>query len=583
MKKDALAIVGALLATAGCMGKIGSVPNGSSTGSPTGAPGASTGSSGGSSSGMSMGSSGGSSGLTPPRTVDCTVPSPLLKPRIWRLTQSQMTNTLSDSFGFIPPAMAAFPTDSRLTGFANRAADLTVSPLLADGYFNASDQLGAQVAANPAQYGITCTLAKLGTGTCLTTFINTFGQKMWRRPLTAAEATNFASLYATTATQGDGPTGGIKAVVQALFLSPNFVHRTELGASSQAGTVVPLTDFELASELSYTLWDSAPDAPLMALAAQSKLHDPTVLASQAQRLFSASAKAGPAMNSFIEQWLFLETLGDSTKDTTAFPLAVPTVAQALVEENRLFVNSVIFDPTGDRSLKTLLTASYTFLNSANAPIYGVQGVTGATFTQQQLDPSQRQGILSLAPFMWGHATADGTNLPGRGSYFRTNILCSEVGLPAGGVPQAGKFAPANSTGRQIFAIHSDPACAVCHQLFDGIGFAMENYDAIGDFRLTDQGQTIDPSGTLPLPSRPDGPDLVFSNFTDLMDQISNLPDAYDCFASQYLSYTSGSNIDDLSTCDRQKLATQFASANHKIDGLVMNVVGSPNFMSRQNP
>jgi hypothetical protein len=572
-------MVGALLATLGCTGHIRGA-GGNASGSP-GSGGSSAGSSTGSSGGTATGASGGTSGGTP--TVDCTAPSPLAKPRIWRLTQTQMANTLRDNFAFVPPAIAGFPIDSRLDGFANRPADLTVSPLLADGYYSAGEQLGAQAVANPAQFGIACTLAKLSSGNCLTNFITTFGQKMWRRQLTPAETASFTSLYATTAAQGEGPAGGVKGVVQAFFLSPNFVHRTELGATSQAGTTVPLTDFELASELSYTLWDSAPDAALMALATQSKLHDETVLLSEAQRLFAATDKAAPAMNSFIQQWLFLETLGDTTKDTTIFPVATPSVAQSLVEENSLFVNSVIFDPQGDRSLKTLLTASYTFVNSANAPIYGIQGVTGSAFTRHDLDPSQRQGILSLAPFMWGHATSDGTNLPGRGSYFRSNVLCAPVGLPAGGVPQDGRFAPPDATGREKFAIHSDPACAGCHTLFDGIGFAMENYDAIGSFRLTDFGKTIDASGTLPLPSRPNGPDLAFNNFTDLMNQVSGQSDPYDCFATQYLSYTSGAKIDDMAVCDRQKLSAQFASADHRIDALVMSVIGSSNFMNRQNP
>lgn len=569
MKHAAWAMLAALLPIASCKGSI--------SGGGTGAPGDPN-----PGSNPPAGGGGGSTSTPPGVAADCSAASPLMSTRIWRLTHAQMANTLSDDFTFVPPAMANFPDDTRLDGFANRATDLTVSPLLADGYYSAGEQLGAQAVANPAAFGIACPLTQLGAGSCLSSFITSFGQKMWRRPLTPDEITSFASLYATTAAQGEGPAGGVKGVVEAAFLSPNFLHRTELGAAPQAGAIVPLTDFELASELSYTLWDSAPDAALTALATEGKLHDKAVLLGEAKRLFAVTGKASAAMTSFIQQWLFLETLGDSTKDTTLFPQATPAVARSLVEENRQFVNAVIFDPAGDRSFKTLLTGTSGFVNAITAPLYGLKGITGTAFTRQPLDPTQRRGILSLASFMWGHASSDGTSLPGRGSYFRANVLCDQVPLPAGGVPQAGRFAPDDATGREKFAVHADPACAVCHRLFDGIGFAMENYDAIGSFRTTDHGKAIDASGTMPLPSRPSGPDLAFTGFVDLVDKISREPDAYACFASQYLSYTSGASIADLPTCDRTNLSTQFSSAGYRIDALVMNVVGSPRFMNRQN-
>jgi hypothetical protein len=184
--------------------------------------------------------------------------------------------------------------------------------------------------------------------------------------------------------------------------------------------------------------------------------------------------------------------------------------------------------------------------------------------------------------MWGHAADDSTHLVERGSYFRSEVLCDRVSPPPGGIPQDGRFAPADATGREKFMIHSDPACAGCHKRFDSIGFAMENYDAIGRFRLTDQGKMIDPSGAIPLPSEPSSPDLPFANFVDLIDKLSNKPDVYGCFATQYLSYASGRGFQELDACEKQTVSDEFVKGNYQVDGLVLSVITSPSFMDRKN-
>jgi hypothetical protein len=545
----------------------------------------------GNSAGTGTGGTAGSPGTTPGpgkppgpgvSTVDCTKPIPLAKPRIWRLTQNQIRNTLRDRFGFVPPDVETFPAEARLDGFANRSDDLKISPLLADGYFRAAEELGAQAATNPVPFGITCAVASIATGTCLRTFLTTFGEKMWRRPLTDAEVTSFTTLYTTTAAQGAGPAGGIQSVVEAFFLSPNFLHRSELGITQVAGAVTPLTDFELASALSYTLWDTAPDDVLLGLARQGKLRDKTVLVGETKRMLGSVTQASPAMHHFLQQWMYIETLPQANKDVTVYPLGTMEVAADLLEENRLFMNSVLFDAAGDRSLKTLFTANYGFVNSRTAPVYGIQGVTGTGLVRRDLNPSERRGIFSQAGFMWAHADPDGTRLVGRGSYFRGELLCDRVAPPPGGVVAQVRVAPPDATGREKFTIHSIPACAGCHRLFDGLGFAMESYDGIGRFRATDKGKTIDPSGTLPLPSDPSGPGLAFSSFVDLIDKLSNKPDIYNCFATKYLTYASGRNIDSINTCESKNVVDDFAKAGYKIDSLVLSVVSSPNFMDRTN-
>src|SRR5205814_3513995 len=138
-------------------------------------------------------------------------------------------------------------------------------------------------------------------------FVKTFGLKMWRRPIADAEVAKFAALFNTTSTQAGGPEAGLRNVVQAFFMSPNFLYRTEVGDNLQPGAVTGLTSWELASALSYMLWDSPPDPTLIELATQNKLRDPATITAQAKRLL-APPRAQTAMNSFLQQWLRTQAL-----------------------------------------------------------------------------------------------------------------------------------------------------------------------------------------------------------------------------------------------------------------------------------
>ena len=515
----------------------------------------------------------------PPVNVGTCTAMTLGTPRVWRLTNTQIKNTLRDRLGFVPPAADSFPAEARLDGYPNRSDELRVSPLLAENYFKASEELAADVAARPMNYGITCPVANLAMGTCLRTFLTTFGLKLWRRPVTDAELTKFTTLFTTSAGQGDGPAGGLRNVVQAFFMSPNFLHRTELGNTQVAGQVTYLNDYELASALSYTLWDTAPDDALMEQARMGKLRDKNVLLAEARRLLAAVPKTGPALHHFLQQWLHIEDLPESEKDLTVYSLGTLQNAKDLFEENRLFLNSVVFDAGGDKSFKTLFTANYGYVNSRTAPIYGLQGVTGTNLTKRDLNPAERRGILTLPSFMWSHADPDGTHLVERGSYFRAEILCDRVPPPPGGVQDIPKFAGPDATGREKFSMHSDnPACRPCHNLFDGIGFAMESYDGIGRFRTTDKNKPIDPSGSIPVGQQT----LTFTNFVDLVDQLSKTPELYSCFASQYMTYAAGRKIDEIDACEKKLVADEFAKSGYKIDTLVLSAISSPSFMARKN-
>jgi hypothetical protein len=513
----------------------------------------------------------------------------LAKPRAWRLTHEQVRNTLRDALGFSPPAIEAFPIEARIdqnnsrNGFANRADQMKISPLLADAYFKASEELAAEVAGKAATYGITCAVASLGQGTCLKTFLQNFGLKLWRRPLSEAEITSLTTFFNASSGYDGGAEGGLKNVVQAMFLSPRFLYRSEVGHTQAAGEVTVLTDYELASALSYSLWNTGPDATLLDLAGKGQLRTKDALVTQAKRMLATAQKTGPAMHSFVEQWLRIEGVDTAEKDTTIYSLGTMQVAQDLVAENHRFIDSVLFE--GDKSFKTLFTASYGFVNARTAPIYGLTGVTGNDLVKRDLDKTQRRGLLTTAAFLWGHANPDGTHPVERGRYFREEILCEGVPDPPPTVLIDPQFGNATLTKREQLAIHEkEPACAACHVLIDGIGLSMENYDGIGKWRKDEvvQGgavKPIDSTGKLPLPS---GSELSFNNFIELIDQLANKKDIYSCFASQYLDYTTGHRPDEINNCEKTLVTDEFVNSGYNVESLVLAVVGSPSFMSRKN-
>jgi len=477
-------------------------------------------------------------------------------------------------FGFVGPTTDALPPDGQPEGFANQADRLSVQPLLASKYILATDEIAAGVVARSGDF-IKCPLAALGSGTCLRDFLTSVGTRAWRRPLTDAEINKYTALYATIA-QTNAPDVAFKGVVQALILSPNFLFRTELGGGG-SGTIA-LTDYELASEISYMLLDGPPDATLMQLASSGKLHDPGMLGAQALRLLGSGAQASGIVGGFFRQWLQFDTLPAATKDSDLFPLWSPEVMGDLMAESQAMIEAALFDPAGYRSFKTLLTAPYGFVTSRTAPLYGVQA-SGATPTRTSLPPAQRRGLMTGAAFIAGASDPDDTNLPARGRIVREQLLCEVVAPPPGNFSfDETKITP-DMTNRQKFDIHTtNPACASCHSLFDGIGYAMEQYDPIGRFRTTDKMKTIDASGTLPLSRQV----LQFSSYVDLLDQVSKLPQTYQCMATQSLAYGTGRAPADIGQCEGDSLAQAFAKGGYRMDTLVSALVSSPTFALRRN-
>ena len=212
-------------------------------------------------------------------------------PRLWRLTQSQLRNTLQDLFGFSAVAVEALPAESRLEGYANHADGLGVPPLLMDHYNTIAEEMAGGAVRRSGQLAA-LRPGPLGRGSCLRDFMVRFGTRVWRRPLTEAEIGRLRGVY-TTAAEATDPANGLRSLIKALLLSPNFLFRSELGTGPGPDGIIRLGDFELAAALSYLLWDTTPDQTLLAWRTPGGSATRRCAGRRPQRLLATLAAGGP--------------------------------------------------------------------------------------------------------------------------------------------------------------------------------------------------------------------------------------------------------------------------------------------------
>jgi hypothetical protein len=493
-----------------------------------------------------------------------------------RLTREQYNNTVRDLIGATGSPADSFSDDEKIGPFHSNA----IAPI---------DELEVQqygeVAATLATSAIAamnrlspCNLASdTGTATtCATQFLTQFGRRAYRRPLSSAELQQYVSLYAL-GKQGGGVQNGFRLVVQTMLQSPFFLYHQDVGATGlpQPG-VVALSPYELASRISYFLWNTMPDDPLFAAAAANGLSGDAALTSQVQRML-ADPKAAATIASFHRQWLDVEDVGDQLKDATMFPGFNPQLTDAMTQELSLFSNYVVLQ--GDGMLKTLLTSNMAFPQGGLFGIYGVPQPAGFTVgTAVALDATRRAGILTQAAFLtkWSHA--DQTSPVHRGKLVRLNLLCGFIGSPPANVNTAPPVPTPVTSTRERFAQHeSDPVCASCHVLMDPIGLGFEHFDPVGAYRDVDGLGPVDATGQINKAS----PDLdgSFNGAVDLANRLAQSALVRDCVASQWFRFSLGRMESTNDACSIQGLRDTFNASGGNVRDLLARIVLSPAFRS----
>lgn len=395
-------------------------------------------------------------------------------------------------------------------------------------------------------------------------------RRAFRRPVPAAELDRVLRLYDLSVREGDSFERAIRTALQGVLVSPHFLFRVELNGASAADSERALNSWELASRLSYFLWSSMPDDELFTLAESGRLQRPEVLDAQARRMLR-DPKSRALVESFGGQWLTLRNLRAAAPDPQRFPAFNEGLREAMLKETELFLEHIIRQ---DRSLLELFTADYTFLNEPLAKHYGIEGVKGPEFRRVPLTDVRRGGILKQASILTVTSNPSRTNPVKRGKWILEQILGTPPPPPPPDVPELADDGGKMLTGtlRERLEQHrKDPGCASCHSRLDPLGFALENYDAVGAWRLKDGDEPVDSSGVLPNGDAFKGPaDFQSVLLKQKKQVVRNL-------SERLLTYALGRGTDHRDRCTVDEIAAATTTANYRFSTLVTAIVRSDPF------
>ncbi len=509
--------------------------------------------------------------------ASCATPAP--GPRLLRrLSRSEYDATIHDLFNIESAWGASFTTDIVVNGFDNNADALRVTPLLADQTRKAAEAIARQIIATPGQ-NLPCDAAT-GDAACAEKLIDALGKRAFRRPLDAADHARYLALYDLIA-KDDGFAGGVEAVITAMLQSPSFLYRAELGdAAMPAGPeAIKLTPYEVASELSYFLWGTMPDAALFTAADAGELATPAQIEKQARRLL-ADPRSRATIQRFVESWLEIDRLPNIPKDAVTYPELDAAARVAQREETRRFVTHVMEDGTG--TLSELLTSRTSYLSPALAKLYGVPAPTGAPdadgFAETSFDGTARAGLLTQGSVLTTHSKPTSSSPIHRGKLVRERLLCQPLPPPPAGLLVQPPPDDPTLTTRERYAVHAtNEPCKSCHRLMDPIGFGFERFDGIGRERDLEAGQKIDASGQ--IVSTP-GSDGTFDGTVELATKLAASPDVHACFATQWMRFAYGIQESAATACLVDDLGQKFEKGGLKIADLIVALTLAPRFAQR---
>ena len=412
---------------------------------------------------------------------------------------------------------------------------------------------------------------------CGTSIIRRLARKAYRRPLTSDDVASLRAFF-EEGRHASGFEAGVQRALQAVLVSPKFLFRAEVDPPAlPPDSVYRISDLELASRLSFFLWSSIPDDELVSVAARGQLSDPGTLERQVRRLL-ADERASALTENFFSQWLQLRSLQTVEPNETIFPNFDYSLREAFRRETELFLHSIVSE---DRSILKLLTADYTFVNERLAKHYGISTVQGSHFRRVTLaDGSSRKGLLGHGSVLTITSHATGTSPVKRGKWVLDNLLGTPPPPPPPNVPP---LAESRSTGkvltmRERMSEHrTNPVCASCHSTIDPIGFALENFDAVGRYRSVDGAAAapIDASGRLP-----DGEE--FDGVDEFRQKLLARPKLFvSTVTEKLLTYALGRGVESFDMPAIRKVVRDAERADYSMSALIFGIVRSVPFQMRR--
>lgn len=506
-------------------------------------------------------------------TDDSLIPRNPGRVVLHRLSRAEYNNTVRDLFGIQSRPADSFPADGGGGGgFDNNADTLFVPPILMERYLGAASQILDETRRERLFF------VRPGKGAtkraAAQKILATFAMRGFRRPVESMELARLMRLYDSAAQRGEAFENNVKFALKAVLVSPNFLFRVEADRGSVEA--YPISDYELASRLSYFLWSSMPDDELFRLAGQKRLRSPGVLEAQVRRMLQ-SPKARALSEDFAGQWLRVRDLYTAAQpDRGKFPIYTPALRDAMFQETIDFFASLIKD---DSSLLRLIDADYTYLNEELAKHYGIEGVTGKEMRRVRLADGRRGGILTMGSILTLTSYPQRTSPVLRGKWVLSEVLGTPPPPPPPVVPALStNDAPeAGLTFRQRLEKHrSRPECASCHARMDPIGFGLENFDAVGRWRTEVGGAKVDSSGIMTTGEKFDGP-------VELKKLMLARKDEFVRNATEkLLAYALGRGLEPYDQPAVRKITAAVAKNDYHISTLIVEIVKSYPFQYRKN-
>jgi hypothetical protein len=412
---------------------------------------------------------------------------------------------------------------------------------------------------------------------CAEKIFTNLTRRAYRRPATAADVEPPMTFYTQARDGGGSFDAGIRAGVARVLASPSFLYRIERDpVGARVGTAHPVSDIELASRLSFFLWSSIPDDALLNLATAGRLREPGVLTAQVRRMV-ADPRADALVSNFVGQWLQLRNLEAKVQpDLLLFPDFDDNTRRAFRRETELFFAHILRE---NRSALELLSADYTFVNERLARHYGIPGVYGSRFRQVKLTDPNRRGLLGHGSVLSLTSVATRTSPVFRGKYILTTFLNTPPPPPLPDVPtleESNKEATAPKTVRAQLELHrSNPTCASCHRIIDPAGFALENFNSVGQWRDTGEGGApIDAAGVLADGSKVDGP-------VALRNVLLSRPEAFvTTLTERIMTYALGRGVEPSDMPVIRGIVKRAAADNYRFSSIIMGIVDSAPFQMR---
>ncbi len=410
---------------------------------------------------------------------------------------------------------------------------------------------------------------------CAEKILATLARRAYRRPITDGDVATLLGFYRSGRRQGDFE-AGIELALQRILVSPEFLFRIEQDPEDGApNTPYPISDLDLASRLSFFLWSSIPDDLLLELAERGELRNPEVLEEQVRRML-ADPRSQSLVSNFAGQWLYLRNVGTASPDIGEFPEFDENLRQAFQREAELFFESMLQE---DRRVTDLLNADYTFLNERLARHYEIPNVYGSHFRRVTLKGEERRGVLGKGGILMVTSYANRTSPVVRGKWVLENLLGTPPPPPPPDVPALGE---ATQDGRllsmreRMEQHRANPVCASCHARMDPLGFALENFDAIGRWRDTEAGKPIDTSGVLPDGTPFQGPaglrEVLLSRRQEFVLNVTE----------KLLTYALGRGVEYYDAPTVRSIMQEAAPGDYRWSSLILGIVKSEPFQMRRS-